>query len=176
MTAERVSRLDAVLAMRQPDLTVFAENLHKPRNFSAMVRCCDAVGVNEMHVLPGEDNLRTHWNTSQGAEKWMRIRTHESSKEACEYLKSNNFQLLAAHLSDTAIDYRYITVGAALAMLVFSIGLIATGTVKFKAFPDLEGNTVDARPRPAVGMFEDIAGAVQAPCEFRQNAILATPE
>ena len=48
-------------------------------------------------------------------------------------------------LADIAIDYRYITVGIALAMLVLSIGLIATGTVKFKAFPDLEGNTVDAR-------------------------------
>ncbi len=48
-------------------------------------------------------------------------------------------------MADTAIDFRYITVGIALAMLVFSIGLIATGTVKFKAFPDLEGNTVDAR-------------------------------
>ena len=48
-------------------------------------------------------------------------------------------------MADTAIDFRYVTVGIALAMLVFSIGLIATGTVKFKAFPDLEGNTVDAR-------------------------------
>jgi multidrug efflux pump subunit AcrB len=48
-------------------------------------------------------------------------------------------------MADTAIDYRYVTVGIALAMLVFSIGLITTGTVKFKAFPDLEGNTVDAR-------------------------------
>ncbi len=48
-------------------------------------------------------------------------------------------------LADIAIDYRYITVGIALAMLVLSIGLIATGTVQFKAFPDLEGNTVDAR-------------------------------
>lgn len=48
-------------------------------------------------------------------------------------------------LADVAIDYRYITVGVALAMLVFSVGLIVTGTVKFKAFPDLEGNTVDAR-------------------------------
>ncbi len=47
--------------------------------------------------------------------------------------------------ADLAIDFRYITVGIALAMLVFSIGLIATGTVKFKAFPELEGNTVDAR-------------------------------
>jgi multidrug efflux pump subunit AcrB len=51
----------------------------------------------------------------------------------------------AGKLADIAIDFRYITVGIALAMLVLSIGLIATGTVKFKAFPDLEGNTVDAR-------------------------------
>jgi len=106
MTPERRERLDTVLARRQPDLTVFAENLHKPKNFSAMVRNCDAVGINEMHTLPGETELRKHWNTSQGAEKWMRIRTHKSSTEACEYLKSNNFQLLAAHLSDSAIDYR----------------------------------------------------------------------
>jgi len=106
MTAERFARLDAVLARRQPDLTVFAENLHKPRNFSAMVRDCDAVGINEMHVLPGEDDLRTHWKTSQGAEKWMRIKVHKNAEDTCTYLKSNGFQLVAAHLSDTAIDYR----------------------------------------------------------------------
>jgi len=108
VTAERVKRLDAVLAMRQPDLTVFAENLHKPRNFSAMVRNCDAVGINEMHVLPGEDDLRTHWKTSQGAEKWMLIRTHKNAENACKHLKSNNFRLLAAHISDAAVDYRDI--------------------------------------------------------------------
>lgn len=47
--------------------------------------------------------------------------------------------------ADFAISYRYVTVGLAIAMLVFSVGLIATGTVKFKAFPDMEGNTVDAQ-------------------------------
>jgi len=44
-----------------------------------------------------------------------------------------------------AMQFRYVTVGIALAMLVLSIGLIATGTVKFKAFPDLEGNNFEAR-------------------------------
>ena len=44
-----------------------------------------------------------------------------------------------------AMKYRYVTVGLALAMLVFSVGLMVTGTVKFKAFPDLEGNSVEAR-------------------------------
>ena len=38
---------DTVLAQRQPDLTVLAEQLHKPRNLSAIVRTCDAVGIGE---------------------------------------------------------------------------------------------------------------------------------
>ncbi len=108
MTPERVARLDSVLARRQPDLTVFAENLHKPKNFSAMVRNCDAAGINEMHVLPRESNLRKHWRTSQGAEKWMYIKTHGSAEEACTNLKSKGFLLVAAHLSETAIDYKNV--------------------------------------------------------------------
>lgn len=107
-----------MLARRQPDLTVFAENLHKPKNFSAMVRNCDAVGINEMHVLPGETELRTHWNTSQGAEKWMRVKTHESSAQACTYLKSKGFQLIAAHLSDSAIDFRDVDFTQATALVL----------------------------------------------------------
>jgi tRNA (guanosine-2'-O-)-methyltransferase len=108
MTPERVARLDSVLARRQPDLTVFAENLHKPKNFSAMVRNCDAAGINEMHVLPRESSLRKHWRTSQGAEKWMYIKTHSSAEEACVSLKSKGFLLVAAHLSETAVDYKDI--------------------------------------------------------------------
>lgn len=48
-------------------------------------------------------------------------------------------------LSKIAIAYRYITVGIAFALLILSIGLLATGKVKFKAFPDLEGNALEAR-------------------------------
>ena len=120
MSRERFERLDAVLSRRQPDLTVFAENLHKPRNFSAMVRNCDAVGINEMHVLLGDQDLKTHWNTSQGAEKWMHIRTYESSEDACCYLKSKGFQLLAAHLGDEAVDYKSIDYTRATALVLGS--------------------------------------------------------
>ena len=118
MTPERSAKLDAVLAKRQPDLTVFAENLHKPRNFSAMVRDCDAVGINEMHVLPGEDDLRKHWRTSQGAEKWMRIKTHGTSADACTHLKSKGFRLVAADLDDEAIDYRKVDYTQAIALVL----------------------------------------------------------
>lgn len=106
--ARRRDTIDAVLTQRQPDLTVLAERLHKPRNFSAIIRTCDAVGINEVHAVPGEDGIGTHWNTSQGAEKWVRVRRHDSLAGACRHLREAGFQLIAAHLSETAVDYREI--------------------------------------------------------------------
>lgn len=108
MTDNRRVTVDSVLARRQPDLTVLAERLHKPRNFSAIVRTCDAVGINEVHAVPGEDGLAIHWKTSQGAEKWMNVRPHETLATACRHLRERGFQLVAAHLSDQATDYREI--------------------------------------------------------------------
>ncbi|MEE4218156.1 MAG: tRNA (guanosine(18)-2'-O)-methyltransferase TrmH [Xanthomonadales bacterium] len=118
MTDKRRATVDAVLARRQPDLTVLAERLHKPRNFSAIVRTCDAVGVNEVHAVPGEEGLAIHWNTSQGAEKWMNVRPHEDLASACRHLRKRGFQLVAAHLSDQARDYREIDYTTPTALVV----------------------------------------------------------
>jgi tRNA (guanosine-2'-O-)-methyltransferase len=115
---DRRHKVDSVLALRQPDLTVLAERLHKPRNFSAIVRSCDAVGVNEVHAVPGEEGLAIHWNTSQGAEKWIRVRAHDSLAAACGYLKNRGFQLVAAHLSEDAVDYRELDYTGPTALVV----------------------------------------------------------
>lgn len=117
-TEDRRDRLDWVLAQRQPDLTVLAECLHKPRNFSAIVRTCDAVGINELHAVPEDDRLAIHWKTSQGAEKWVKVRSHDSLQAACTHLRQRGFQLIAAHLSEQATDYRELdyTVPTALIM------------------------------------------------------------
>jgi len=60
-------------------------------------------------------------------------------------VRFNGIREKVVNLAEKAMQFRYLTVGIALAMLVFSVGLIATGTVKFKAFPDLEGNNLEAR-------------------------------
>jgi tRNA (guanosine-2'-O-)-methyltransferase len=118
VTERRREKIDAVLAHRQPELTVLAEHLHKPKNFSAIVRTCDAVGINELHAIPGEEGLAIHWKTSQGAEKWMRVRAHDDLPGACRYLKAKGFQLVAAHLSPEAIDYRELDYTVPTALVV----------------------------------------------------------
>jgi tRNA (guanosine-2'-O-)-methyltransferase len=108
LTPERRQRLDEVLSRRQPDLTVLAENLHKPRNFSAVVRSCDAVGILRVHAVPGLAQPRHHWHTSQGAEKWIEVQSHASVDDASAALRDQGFQLVAAHLSGEALDYREV--------------------------------------------------------------------
>ena len=106
MTDQRRQKIDSVLSQRQPDLTVLAERLHKPRNFSAIVRTCDAIGINQVHAVPGDEGLAIHWNTSQGAEKWVKVEPHADLATACAHLRQQGFQLVAAHLSAEAKDYR----------------------------------------------------------------------
>jgi len=118
MTGRRRRLIDTVLAQRQPDLTVLAEQLHKPRNLSAIVRTCDAVGIGEVHAVPGEAGLSVHWNTSQGAEKWVTVRSHDDLASACDHLHQNGFQLVAAHPSEDAIDYREVDYTAPTALVV----------------------------------------------------------
>lgn len=107
MRAERLARLQATLDRRQPDLTLLAENTHKPYNVAALIRTCDAVGVYEMHAV-ADRPLARHRLTTAGSRKWVRLRRHATLGESCETLRAAGFRLLAAHQSSRATDYRDI--------------------------------------------------------------------
>lgn len=106
MRPERFHRLRAVLAARQPDLTVLMDGVHKSHNFSAILRNCDAVGVLEAHVVPPQTGLDLHHGTSAGTKKWVSVHRHPDVSGAIAHLKARGFTVLAAHPSDDAIDYR----------------------------------------------------------------------
>jgi len=48
-------------------------------------------------------------------------------------------------LADLAIRFRYVTLGIALGLFIITLSLFPAGLIKFKAFPDLEGNQLEAR-------------------------------
>jgi len=106
VTPERFQRLKQVLAARQPDLTVLMENVHKSHNIAAVIRTCDAVGVYEAHAVSDEGQIPRHHVISGGTRKYVRLRMHGDIGNACHQLKANGHQILAAHLSASARDYR----------------------------------------------------------------------
>ncbi len=106
MTPQRYQKLRRVLDSRQPDLTVLLDNVHKPHNFSAILRSCDAVGVFEAHAVWQDPKLRANHLTSGSAAKWVGIRTHPDITTAVAKLREQGFQLIAAHPQGDARDYR----------------------------------------------------------------------
>ncbi|WP_273857919.1 tRNA (guanosine(18)-2'-O)-methyltransferase TrmH [Photobacterium sp. GSS17] len=108
MTPDRFQRIQTVLATRQPDLTVCMEEVHKPNNVSAIIRTADAVGVHKVHAVWPQENMRVLSHTSAGARNWVELETHDTMVDAIAALKGQGMQVLATHLSDTAIDFREV--------------------------------------------------------------------
>ncbi len=106
MTPERFRKLKRILHLRQPDLTVLSEDIHKSHNISALIRTSDAVGVGEIHAVSTSGEFRRHHMVEGGSGRWVETCLHDSIEHAISFLKNNKYHILAAHFSDTAIDYR----------------------------------------------------------------------
>lgn len=75
-------------------------------------------------------------------------RTHQLDKPKWRTAFEKQFEklrTLAGQLANFSIRFRYLVVGGAVGLLIISIGMMAAGVVKFKGFPDIEGNRLEAR-------------------------------
>ena len=108
MTPERLARLRQVLDRRQPDLTVVTDFVHKQRNLSAIVRNCDAVGIMRVYAAIGDEDYRAFRGTTMGSHLWVSVTPCKNLDEALSPLVESGYQTVAAHLGESAIDYRAI--------------------------------------------------------------------
>ena len=106
VTPERYQRIRRVLDLRQPDLTVLMDNVHKPHNLSAIIRSCDAVGVMQAHGVWCEPGLEPLHHTSGGSSRWVSIQAHDNAQTAVQHLHCQDFTIYAANVSAIAVDYR----------------------------------------------------------------------
>lgn len=108
MTPERFQRIRAILERRQVDLTVLLENVHKPHNFAAVLRTADAVGLYRAHAVVPDRGLRTSLVSASGADKWVGVELHQTTREALAALRKSGSKILAAHPTPDAADYRSV--------------------------------------------------------------------
>lgn len=108
MNAQRFARIQEMLALRQHDLTVCMEQVHKPHNVSAVIRTADAVGIHEVHAVWPSVRMRTMVSASAGSNSWVKVKTHQHIADAVRHLKDEGMQVLATNLSAKAVDFREI--------------------------------------------------------------------
>jgi len=106
MTPERKEKLLLVLQKRQFDLTVVLENVFDPHNISAVMRTCDAVGVQELYVLNTKIPRHKKWGakSSSSAAKWLTVYQFENAEECFSELRKKYSKILTTHLSSDAVN------------------------------------------------------------------------
>ena len=105
---ERLQKILQLVANRQPDLTVFMEDVHKPHNLAAIVRTADAVGIGEVHATFPEDVQYRGHHTASGSKRWVKTHAYDSLEQGLQVARDKNMQVLCAHFSDEAVDFRSI--------------------------------------------------------------------
>ncbi|MFZ1528389.1 MAG: RNA methyltransferase [Ferruginibacter sp.] len=105
MTPERYDRLTNVLHKRQPGLTVVLENVEDPHNISAVMRTCDAVGIQDIYILTTKIPKHKKWGakSSSSAAKWLTIHQFTDTKECFDTVRKNFDNIYATHLSADAV-------------------------------------------------------------------------
>ena len=106
MTPERTEKLLKVLSQRQSNLTVVMENVQDPHNISAVMRTCDAVGIQDIYILNTKIPRHKKFGprSSSSAAKWLTVHQFEDAQNCFEELRKHYQRILTTHLSTDAVS------------------------------------------------------------------------
>jgi tRNA (guanosine-2'-O-)-methyltransferase len=106
MTPDRQHRIESVLSKRQNNITVVLENVFDPHNISAVMRSCDAVGIQEIYVLNTKIPLHKKWGarSSSSAAKWLTVHQFDDVKACFQQLRERYDRILTTHLASDSVS------------------------------------------------------------------------
>jgi tRNA (guanosine-2'-O-)-methyltransferase len=94
---ERAARLRAVFAARLDAVTVLMDAPHDPHNGAAVLRSCDAFGLQRIHVLERIERFLAANTVARGSERWVDVRTYAAPEQAAAALQASGHELVATH-------------------------------------------------------------------------------
>ena len=106
MTPERRERLLTVLKNRQKNLTVVLEDVQDPHNVAAVMRTCDAVGIQDLYIITTLAPRRKKWGhrSSSSAEGWLTIHQYTDPEACIADLRKNYNKIYTTHLASDAVS------------------------------------------------------------------------
>lgn len=95
MTPERYATLRRTAALRSRYMTILAENTFHPQNAAALVRHCEAFGLQQMHTVETLCKFTPNAAVVRGTDQWVDIRKHDSTAEALAALRGAGYRIVA---------------------------------------------------------------------------------
>ena len=92
----RARRLQEVIDRRLASVQILFDAPHDPHNGAAVLRSCEAFGVQFVHVIERLERFLAAPSVSKGSEKWVDLHRWGSVGEVVASLRSDGLELVAA--------------------------------------------------------------------------------
>jgi len=108
VTEERSARVRKVLAARTRQVTVVMEDFENSLNVSAVLRSCEAMGIQDVHIIENEFKNKISTYVAKGGSKWLTVNKYNgqahNSAECLPTLKRQGYEIWVTSPDQTAID------------------------------------------------------------------------
>jgi tRNA (guanosine-2'-O-)-methyltransferase len=95
LTAERIARIDQVLAARLTSVVTVVEDTYDPHNAAATIRTTEAIGLGELHVIETEHRFSAAGGVTVGAHRWIDLQRWPTAEAAIGGLRGRGFRVFA---------------------------------------------------------------------------------
>ena len=95
MLPERYETLRRTLDMRTHYMTLLAENTYHPQNAAALIRHCEAFGLQRMHTVETLCRFEPSASVVRGTDRWVDVERHSSTAGALAALRARGYRIVA---------------------------------------------------------------------------------
>jgi tRNA (guanosine-2'-O-)-methyltransferase len=119
ITTERFELFQKVLSQRTSYLTVVLEDIFQPQNASAVLRTCECLGIQHIHIIENRNKFTVDKEVVMGSVKWLNLHKYNQGKqnslEAIQALKEKGYRIIATtpHRNDKFLPDFDLTKGKA---------------------------------------------------------------
>lgn len=117
LTPERAQRMIDVLNRRTNYIRVVLEAVDDAHNQAAVLRSCDAFGVQEVDIVVGRGGFSPSQGVTQGADQWLTINCRPSMEAAVATLREQGYRVWASRLDEKAAPIQELDLSTPAALI-----------------------------------------------------------
>lgn len=101
--------IQKVLDKRTRHITVALEDLYQSHNTSAVIRTCECMGLQDVHIIEKTNAYETSIRVLKGSHRWVNLVRHRAknvnnTEECFNYLRKHNYTIYAADPAEDGIS------------------------------------------------------------------------
>ncbi|HOY30920.1 MAG TPA: RNA methyltransferase [Bacteroidales bacterium] len=99
ITENRLDKFNKIINLRTRFITIVLEDIYQPHNASAVLRSCECIGVQDVHIIENKNKYEINPNITLGSSKWLTLIRYNqieyNTSNCIKNLKKTGYQIVA---------------------------------------------------------------------------------